>query len=73
MSLLEKALKKIDESKNIGNNIKEEKIVSKSSFVGRKLKQNYEFRLQEQDIKRNFYFLLFLFQFFSSRANLSAK
>ncbi len=34
MNLLEKALKKIEESKNIGNNIKKEEFISKSNFVG---------------------------------------
>ena len=40
MSLLEKALTKIEESKNIGNNIKEEAFISKSNFVGMKNKSN---------------------------------
>lgn len=40
MSLLEKALKKIKESKNIGNNIKVEEFISKSNFVGTKNKSN---------------------------------
>lgn len=40
MSLLEKALKKIEESKNIGNNIKEEEFISKSNFIGMKNKSN---------------------------------
>ena len=40
MSLLEKALKKIEESKNVGNNIDREKVITKSNFVGQNNKQS---------------------------------
>ena len=38
--MLEKALKKIKESKNVGNNIDGEEMLSKSNFVGQNNKQS---------------------------------
>ena len=41
MSLLEKALIKIEESKNVGNIIDREKVTTKSNFVGQNNKQQF--------------------------------
>jgi len=40
MSLLEKALKKIEESKNVGNIIDREKVITNSNFVRQNNKQS---------------------------------